>query len=299
MACGASPTASGILISDYGLRPGRTNPEVTQWHAGWDFRAPRGSKIYAPYAGVVESVYPNVIGHWEGPPMRQGSRFVGGGPLSGYGNAVVVRHDELGPLWSLAAHLDYPLVDEGQELRGGELLGISGSTTNGKFRGMVAHLHDEWRVPRPDGSSPFPGPYRRFGIDPAIAFRYLGLELRPVTGGLRQLTPVGACRAAELALAVRAGTAGDLAGYDCWSPSGPVVEMEGYQPGPYTRRLLCRLEMATGRRWNLGEEPAPAPDDDYEPPPEWFRKAKPWLGLGLAAGMLAGAAKLGQTWGRR
>lgn len=274
MSCGASPTASGIIISDYGTRPGRTNPEVTQFHSGWDFRAPRGSKIYASYDGIVESVFPNVLGHWEGAPMREGSRFVGGGPLNGYGNAVVMRHDDLGPLWSLYAHLDYAIAEEGQRLPRGALLGVAGNTTNGKFRGMVAHLHDEWRIPRPDGSTPFPGPYRRFGIDPATVFRYLGFELRPVAGGLRQLAPVATCRAAELAAAVRGGSTSDLAGledYDCWSPDGPVVEMMG-----------------------LGaDEPAPAPDDEYQPDPIWFKKPKAWAGLGLAAGMLAGAVKLG------
>lgn len=158
-------------------------------HAGIDIgSARRGDEpVYAVKGGTVVMVAENT-------PTSN---------MMGYGNAVVIRHD--GGRFALYAHLKdgSVVVTPGQRLVGGQRIGIMGNTTNGNFsplpgesvetwqrraraRGynsgpMVRHLHFELRQARPDGSSPFPGPYPRspdqaqFNLDPMPWFNEQGL----------------------------------------------------------------------------------------------------------------------------
>jgi murein DD-endopeptidase MepM/ murein hydrolase activator NlpD len=67
-------------------------------------------------------------------------------------------------------------VQEGQRVEPGTMLGRVGHTTNGRFPGMVSHLHLELRRALPDGSSPFPGAYRRHNEDPEEWLADLGVR---------------------------------------------------------------------------------------------------------------------------
>lgn len=160
-------------------------------HAGVDIGSSRRSRedepIYAVKGGTVVLVSPNTPG----------------GSMSGYGNAVVIRHD--GGRFALYAHMKdgSVTVAPGQTVVGGQQIGLMGNTTNGQFsplpgesveaftrraraRGynsgpMVRHLHFELRTARSDGTSPFPGPYPRapedalFNLDPTPWFNEQGL----------------------------------------------------------------------------------------------------------------------------
>jgi len=160
-------------------------------HAGLDIGSTRRSRedepIYAVKGGTVTLVSQNVPGS----------------PMNGYGNAVVIRHD--GGKYALYAHLKdgSVTVTPGQPVVGGQRIGVMGNTTNGQFsplpgesvetfaararaggrnpRPMNRHLHLEIRTARPDGTSPFPGPYPRspaealYNQDPTPWFNEQGL----------------------------------------------------------------------------------------------------------------------------
>lgn len=182
--------ATSRLVSRYGVRPSR-GTGAPHMHAGVDVGSSRRSRedepIYAVKGGTVVLVSQNTPG----------------GSMAGYGNAVVIRHD--GGRYGLYAHMKdgSVTVAPGQVVAGGQRIGLMGNTTNGNFsplpgesveaftrraraRGynsgpMIRHLHFELRVPRPDGSSPFPGPYPQspaealFNVDPTPWFNEQGL----------------------------------------------------------------------------------------------------------------------------
>jgi murein DD-endopeptidase MepM/ murein hydrolase activator NlpD len=151
--------ASYGMGSDFGYRlSGRTGRRT--FHAGIDFGAERGTPVYAVRRGVVETVASE----------RVRANF------TGYGNAIVVHHAD-DARWSFYAHLDEVLVEQGQVVEPGMLIGRVGNTTNRHFPGMGTHLHFEVRVAQPDGTSPFPGPYRRHNIDPAAWLTELGVHI--------------------------------------------------------------------------------------------------------------------------
>lgn len=150
------------MTSPYGVRPSRRTGAPT-FHAGVDFQARTGDPVYAVTDGVVRVV-------------RSDEDRRPRAPTSGYGHVIGLEHAD-GQAWSVYAHLSRVLVTEGETVAAGQLIGEAGSTSNGKFPGMGAHLHFEIRVP--DGSrDPFPGPYRRWNTDPQawLAARGIGIE---------------------------------------------------------------------------------------------------------------------------
>lgn len=106
------PLAHIDVSSSYGVR---LHPVVKRllFHAGVDFRAPRGEPVLAAGPGEVIQV--------------------GELPLTGL--TVTVRHP--GQLTTLYAHLDELLVFEGQTVSAGAPLGLIGSTG----RSTGPHLH--------------------------------------------------------------------------------------------------------------------------------------------------------------
>ncbi len=134
------------ITSGFGMRVGRSGRPT--FHAGVDFLGAKGDPVYAVAAGTVVAVFPD-----QGAPRS----------TSGYGNVVAIDHGD--GWWTVYAHLDRSSVQVGQPIREGELVGVVGNSSNGKFRGMGAHLHFEVRDAR-GGRAPFPGPYRRFNVDP-------------------------------------------------------------------------------------------------------------------------------------
>jgi len=151
-----------------GFQPGssygwRTSPRTGRrtFHAGLDFLAPRGTDVRAAVGGVVERVVAR--------DRRGRTRF------GGYGRAIVIRHASVG-MWTFYAHLDAVHVEAGDRVTAGQLIGAVGNSTNHRFGGMPTHLHFEVRHAARGDRSPFPGPYRRYNVDPAAWLRALGVR---------------------------------------------------------------------------------------------------------------------------
>jgi len=103
------------MTSDFGLRLRGMSPDI---HRGVDLRVPTGTEVHA---------------------MAQGSvRFAG--TMSGFGNVVWLDHG--GSILTVYAHLSTIRVRQGQRVRRGEILGLSGQTGDA----TAPHLHFEvWR----------------------------------------------------------------------------------------------------------------------------------------------------------
>ena len=106
------PTTSRVLTSNFGARWGRQ-------HKGLDIKVYIGDTIRAAFAGKVRVV-----------------RYEG----RGYGKYVVIRHDN--GLETYYAHMSKQLVDEDQEVRAGDPIGLGGNTG----RSTGSHLHFETRL---------------------------------------------------------------------------------------------------------------------------------------------------------
>lgn len=113
------PVAGARISSPYGMR---IHPVLGGWrmHTGIDYAAPTGTPVAAPADGVVE---------------YRGYR-------GGYGNTVVLRHNDY--METLYAHLSgfSPLAELGTAVRAGEVIGYVGSTG----RSTGPHLHYEVRL---------------------------------------------------------------------------------------------------------------------------------------------------------
>lgn len=107
--------AKGPLTSPFGLRSGGLLPDL---HRGVDIDVPVGTEVRAMVGGRV--------------------RFAG--TQSGYGRVIWLDHG--GDLLSVYAHLSTIQVQAGDEVRGGQVIGLSGES--GNVTGP--HLHFEvWR----------------------------------------------------------------------------------------------------------------------------------------------------------
>lgn len=105
------PLKAGVVSSEYGKRWGRR-------HDGIDIAADEGDLVYATAPGEV---------------------IYSGDGLRGYGNVVIVRHDE--KTTSLYAHNSALRVRKGDKVQGGDLLATVGSTG----RSTGPHVHFELR----------------------------------------------------------------------------------------------------------------------------------------------------------
>ncbi len=104
------PVAQGVVSSGFGIRNGAM-------HDGVDIAAPAGTPVYAADSGVV----------------------IFSGPLHGYGNTVIIRHDD--GYATVYGHNQRNLVAEGVRVARGQevgMIGRSGRTTG-------ANLHFEVR----------------------------------------------------------------------------------------------------------------------------------------------------------
>ena len=106
------PTTSRVLTSDFGARWGRQ-------HKGLDIKVYIGDTIRAAFSGKVRIV-------------RYERR--------GYGKYVVIRH--YNGLETIYGHLSAQLVEEDQEVRAGDVIGLGGNTG----RSTGSHLHFETRL---------------------------------------------------------------------------------------------------------------------------------------------------------
>lgn len=99
------------ITSEFGFRRYR-------WHHGTDLKLTTGTPIYSTFDGIVR--------------IRSYDR-------NGYGYYVVVRHKN--GLETLYGHMSKILVDIGQEVKAGDMLGLGGNTG----RSTGPHLHFEVR----------------------------------------------------------------------------------------------------------------------------------------------------------
>ena len=106
------PTPSRVVTSNFGSRWGRQ-------HKGLDIKVYIGDTIRAAFSGKVRVV-----------------RYEG----RGYGNYIVIRHPN--GLETIYGHLSKQLVNENQNVRVGEPIGLGGNTG----RSTGSHLHFETRL---------------------------------------------------------------------------------------------------------------------------------------------------------
>ena len=106
------PTTSRVITSNFGSRWGRQ-------HKGLDIKVYIGDTIRAAFSGKVRIV-----------------RYEAGG----YGKDIVIRHNN--GLETIYGHLSEQLVEENQEVRSGEVIGLGGNTG----RSTGSHLHFETRL---------------------------------------------------------------------------------------------------------------------------------------------------------
>ena len=127
----AIPSAQPVEKLDYSSNWGiRSDPfhGSARMHAGVDIRGPVGTPIYATADGYV------------GRAQRAG----------GYGNLVELEHGK--GLQTRYGHLSKILVNPGDQVRRGQLIGLMGSTG----RSTGSHLHYEVRM---DGGAVNPVPF--------------------------------------------------------------------------------------------------------------------------------------------
>ncbi len=106
---------NGKITSKFGYRANPFTGRNVELHGGIDFRGEIGTPIHATAAGTV--VYAN----------RKG----------GYGNCVIIQHNK--ELKTLFGHMNSILVQEGDEIEVGDVVGTLGNTG----RSTGPHLHYE------------------------------------------------------------------------------------------------------------------------------------------------------------
>lgn len=111
--CSLTCAQAFTLTSDFGWR---THPIIGEekFHSGVDLADDYGTPIGAVWSGVVVFV----------------------GPYGGYGNTVILQHDE--QTYTLYAHCDQLLVNVGQTVQEGQMISTVGST--GSSTGPHLHL---------------------------------------------------------------------------------------------------------------------------------------------------------------
>ena len=122
----------GIVTSNFGWRQ-----QFNRMHHGIDLSLQTGDTVRAAVSGTVESIS---YDHY------------------GYGHYVVISHPD--GMETLYAHLEYPLVGQGQEIFAGQPVGIGGNTGNS----TGPHLHFEARI-------------GGMAVDPTLIFDFYGLPV--------------------------------------------------------------------------------------------------------------------------
>lgn len=108
------PTTHRVVTSGFGYRPA-----FRRMHKGIDVKVYTGDEIYSAFNGKV--------------------RIVDYEPR-GYGHYIVIRHDN--GLETVYGHLSACLVEKGQIVKSGEVIGLGGNTG----RSTGSHLHFETRL---------------------------------------------------------------------------------------------------------------------------------------------------------
>ncbi|MBO5615821.1 MAG: peptidoglycan DD-metalloendopeptidase family protein [Prevotella sp.] len=124
------------VTSDYGYRADPFT-KCSRWHSGVDLRA-KYAHVYAMFPGVVEKVERKT---------------------TGYGNNIIIQHGNLRVRY---AHLSFVVVQEGQVVSAGTIIGISGMSG----RATAPHLHCEIE----ERSSQDGAEWRKIDPEPFLAY---------------------------------------------------------------------------------------------------------------------------------
>lgn len=132
----------------FGMNPSQY--PTSRGHNGIDFGLPVGNKIFATKSGKVS--YSNEFSH-DGTTDGK----------VGYGRHVRIEHPDGST--SIYGHLSKRLVQKGETVKAGQLIGLSGGATSDRNSGFSTgpHLHFEIRKP---GAPQIPGGYVYNAIDP-------------------------------------------------------------------------------------------------------------------------------------
>ncbi|WGH21201.1 endolysin [Arthrobacter phage ObiToo] len=127
------PVPKGTRVSQsFGTNPGGVNP--AGGHTGMDFACPIGTPVYAPADGLI------VLEGWLTDPTGANNPWL---LTDGGGIAIVLDAGDAAPTF-IMAHLNQSLVNKGQRVRKGDLIGYTGNT--GKWT-TGPHLHFEVLLP--------------------------------------------------------------------------------------------------------------------------------------------------------
>jgi len=107
------PVENPFITQDYGPTAFAQYAYRTKFHNGVDFRAAIGTPVFAAFDGVVKWLDNNDRG------TSRWSKYQ-------YGKYVLIEHDN--NLTTLYAHLSIFVVQKGQKVKKGELIGYSGNT---------------------------------------------------------------------------------------------------------------------------------------------------------------------------
>lgn len=127
------PVPKGTRVSQsFGTNPGGVNP--AGGHTGMDFACPIGTPVYAPADGVI------ALEGWRTDPTGADNPWL---LTDGGGISIVLDAGDKAPTF-IMAHLNQSLVNKGQRVRQGDLIGYTGNT--GKWT-TGPHLHFEVLLP--------------------------------------------------------------------------------------------------------------------------------------------------------
>ena len=109
----AFPVKNPFITQDYGPTAFAQYAYRTKFHNGVDFRAPIGTPVFAAFDGVVKWLDNNDKG------TSKWSKYQ-------YGKYILIEHEN--NLSTLYAHLSRFVVQKGQKVKKGDLIGYSGNT---------------------------------------------------------------------------------------------------------------------------------------------------------------------------
>lgn len=206
----------GVITSDYGPRDGGQ-------HRGIDIGVPGGTKVKSIYDGDV--VRSDMI------------------DKDGYGNFIIVKHNIDGEtVYSGYAHLTKRNVSEGDKVKKGQVIGLSGGSQgkqNGSGNSKKDHLHFEIRKSK-EGNWINP---EKFLVG-TVAGSAVGNEISDLKIGLFGKTPIKIIQTPE-DHAKRSTS--DWSSRDAWDILGPI----GTSVYSLTRGKVVKKHESSGNKKNI------------------------------------------------
>jgi len=123
-----------------------------KFHQGWDLEAATGTPCFAIADGVITNIGHHPQFGWNIVLQFSKSGLTGVSPVD--------------PLWAFYAHLTCPVVANGDTVRAGETIGVTGHSGNASA--SAPHLHFEIR----NTPNPSPGLGNTGRLDPATILGY-------------------------------------------------------------------------------------------------------------------------------